>query len=808
MHRLADGGYLLCGEIDSVTITFALVIKVDESGQVEWRHVFGEENVGYLDDGYSRASDLIELTPGNYKIVGALPTSFLGFDIGFISTWDTEGNMIDLIKEGTFYNKIVKGSDGDYYLLDRDISRVKISRKSNNGQTDWDIFYTELSFLGISPTDFIENSNKELVIVSVEEDLFGNDEIRLRSINLLGRVVWYKEYGGNGVDSPQSVIQTTDGGYLIGGSSNSFGNSSDHYLIKTDEEGVSFSGLIKGNVFNDLNGNCAYDLNEVGLEDWVVLIDGASTKYKITDEFGNYETPASPGSHIISIIPKNLFWEPCVNQFTVDVVNPMDTIDVDFSIQAAVDCPLMEVDISSPGLRRCFESFYYVKYCNYGTIDAEAAYIDITIDPFQSLVEATLPYIDLGNNVFRFEIDDVPINFCDQFRMTVLVDCDSTVLGQTHCTEAYIYPDSLCMPASGSWSGASLSVTGDCDGENVIFETTNNGDDMLQSSDYIIIEDHVMVQQENFLLNSGESIEHVLVANGSTFSMKVQQVLNHPGNSMPIAVVEGCVQNPDSSFSIGFVGICPEDDGNPFISIDCQPNIGSFDPNDKIGYPLGFNEEHFISPNTDIEYKIRFQNTGTDTAFTVVIKDNLDPFLDITSIRPGAASHPYNLDIVGDRTLEFTFDNIMLPDSNVNELASHGFVKFRISQQVDNPIGTFIRNAASIFFDFNDPVVTNTTFHTIGENFITTDVKEIHQSLTKVKIYPNPFNEYTTFELEGEFSKEMQFDLIDVNGRLVRRENHRGNRFTFYRKDLALGIYFYQIKMDGALLSKGKMMIH
>ena len=54
----------------------------------------------------------------------------------------------------------------------------------------------------------------------------------------------------------------------------------------------------------------------------------------------------------------------------------------------------------------------------------------------------------------------------------------------------------------------------------------------------------------------------------------------------------------------------------------------------------------------------------------------------------------------------------------------------------------------------------------------------------------------------------MQFDLIDVNGRLVRRENHRGNRFTFYRKDLALGIYFYQIKMDGALLSKGKMMIH
>lgn len=56
----------------------------------------------------------------------------------------------------------------------------------------------------------------------------------------------------------------------------------------------------------------------------------------------------------------------------------------------------------------------------------------------------------------------------------------------------------------------------------------------------------------------------------------------------------------------------------------------------------------------------------------------------------------------------------MLPDSNVNEAASHGFTSFRVKQVPNLPVGTLIENSAAIYFDFNAPVITNTSWHTIA----------------------------------------------------------------------------------------------
>ena len=75
-----------------------------------------------------------------------------------------------------------------------------------------------------------------------------------------------------------------------------------------------------------------------------------------------------------------------------------------------------------------------------------------------------------------------------------------------------------------------------------------------------------------------------------------------------------------------------------------------------------------------------------------MVVDTISPFLDLATIRPGASSYPYDLDIGPGNVIRFSFSDIMLPDSNVNEAASHGFVKFKIDQQRDNPIGTIITN--------------------------------------------------------------------------------------------------------------------
>ena len=60
----------------------------------------------------------------------------------------------------------------------------------------------------------------------------------------------------------------------------------------------------------------------------------------------------------------------------------------------------------------------------------------------------------------------------------------------------------------------------------------------------------------------------------------------------------------------------------------------------------------------------------------------------------------------------------MLPDSNVNEPASHGFIKYSIKKYNTVGIGSVIKNTAYIYFDFNAPVVTNTVVNTVTD-FIT-----------------------------------------------------------------------------------------
>ena len=80
----------------------------------------------------------------------------------------------------------------------------------------------------------------------------------------------------------------------------------------------------------------------------------------------------------------------------------------------------------------------------------------------------------------------------------------------------------------------------------------------------------------------------------------------------------------------------------------------------KQAIPSGFGAEHYILPNTDIQYTIRFQNTGTDTAFRVVILDTLAKALDPASITPGPASHPYSWRLEDEGVLRFTFNPIAL----------------------------------------------------------------------------------------------------------------------------------------------------
>lgn len=209
-----------------------------------------------------------------------------------------------------------------------------------------------------------------------------------------------------------------------------------------------------------------------------------------------------------------------------------------------------------------------------------------------------------------------------------------------------------------------------------------------------------------------EVIQFALPSNGEYFRIESEQEPGHPFPQPVAAWKVGC--NGDPLPAGDFINQFPTTGGYASEDTDCAPNIGAYDPNDKRGLPLGFGQNHLIERGVEIEYLIRFQNTGTAPAHDIVLRDTLSANLDPGSIRVGAGSHPFTS--LGEGVLVFRFDDIFLPDSSANEPASHGFVSFRIAQQPNLPLGSDIYNSAAIYFDFNPPVITNLTHHRIGED--------------------------------------------------------------------------------------------
>jgi uncharacterized repeat protein (TIGR01451 family) len=134
-----------------------------------------------------------------------------------------------------------------------------------------------------------------------------------------------------------------------------------------------------------------------------------------------------------------------------------------------------------------------------------------------------------------------------------------------------------------------------------------------------------------------------------------------------------------------------------------QTVVGALDPNDKHVSPEGS-----VPVSQTLSYQINFQNVGTAEATNVRIEDPIDADLDLASLTFGASSHvPTSLYVSG-QTAIWEFSGINLPDSTSNEPGSHGFVTFQARPRSGLPSGQEITNSARIYFDFSQPVTTNT----------------------------------------------------------------------------------------------------
>ncbi len=240
-----------------------------------------------------------------------------------------------------------------------------------------------------------------------------------------------------------------------------------------------------------------------------------------------------------------------------------------------------------------------------------------------------------------------------------------------------------------------------------------------------------------------------------------------------------------------------DDSDNNHFDMNCMV-IGSFDPNRKNVNPAGQGEQGLISAAVeDFQFLIEFQNTGTAPADNIYVEDTLSSLFDLNSLQVMAASHSYQTEIRQGNLIRFVFPNINLADSLSNEPESHGWIAFRVKRQANatNP-GTEFQNTALIYFDFNEPVVTNTTLNTIAEDIVLT----IPQNETaELEIYPNPAATSVRVLLP---SKAKEIRISDISGRVLLRKSGDTNVLQqFDIQSLSSGMYL----VDATLINGSKV---
>jgi hypothetical protein len=576
---------------------------------------------------------------------------------------------------------------------------------------------------------------------------------------------------------------------------------------------IQIGAHIQGQLIYDINLNCQTNSTETGLADRIVKAEkpGSDPSYGITNSAGYYEIVLDTGLYRLSV-PNALtgsYYALCADSIWVNLPLIDDTVHTDFLLKPVVFCPLLEINIGSSIMRRCFENQYIVQYCNIGPAPAPNAQVTVTLSNDVQFISSSIPGVHIGGQDWQFALGEVASEACGSFKINFLVLCDSTVLGQSICATAHITPDSICTPPNSLWSGAEVTVDGYCEGDSVRFVIRNIGTgNMTATQDFVVIEDIVIFRQGTFNLTAQDSFTIKVPANGSTYHLQAEQEPTFPFPSQPSVTVEGCGLNLSGLFSLGFESQFNENDGNPFYSRLCLETVGSYDPNDKSAQPTGVNAAHYIEPLTPIDYLIRFQNTGTDTAFTVVIRDTLSPWLDMETFKAGISDHAFRLDIEGANILKFTFDNILLPDSNVNEAASHGFVRFRITPKSSTPLGTKIDNRAAIFFDFNAPIITNWVFHTVDTGFLERKIVSVFSATipAQQQIYPNPVRSGDLLYFENLPVGTNKISLIDPLGKVIFASEIIGDTLHV-PNGLASGIYFLEQTGDNGKKRWGKVVV-
>jgi len=254
VRQASDGGYIVVGYTTSFGVKGKdiWVLKLDLAGDVKWQKALG-------DDGDDQARSVLQSPDGGFVLAGGIHFGGYGYypDDFWLCKLDRDGNVVWQEFQGDVHPhyhseesaySVCQTSDGGYIAAgQRNIHyeeeprsfRFNILKINSGGQSEWQKFY------GSPGKDDKARSIQETsdggYIVAGSTKSFGVDreELWILKLDSQGRIEWEKAYGGQEDEYAESIQQTSDGGYVVAGVTNSFGaGGHDFWILKLNPEGL------------------------------------------------------------------------------------------------------------------------------------------------------------------------------------------------------------------------------------------------------------------------------------------------------------------------------------------------------------------------------------------------------------------------------------------------------------------------------------------------------------------------------------------------------------------------------------------
>ena len=764
------------------------VIKLDASGNIQWENTIGGVNDEYM--------EIVVSTPDHGYIIGGCSDSWASGD-------KTEGTM------GSF----------DYWIVKLDsLGNIQWQNTIGGSQEDC------LNSLELSPDGgfIIGGYSSSGISGDKTESSRGQSDYWIVKIDSTGNIQWQKTIGGNDDDMPYSVIPTLDGGYLCGGTSTSTlsgdktensNGAADAWFVKLDP-----SGNLEWQ--NTIGGIASEELHEIALTADSGFICGGNSSSNISGDI--IETPVGSSDYWVMKLGKNggIEWQNLIggssidNMFSINLVpgggyicggysNSNLSGDKSENSQGSFDFWIMKVkdevnsitgklflDQNSNAVRDAGEPFtnhQLVKELNTGNIafsGTDGFYKLAVWDPGNySVTSPALNYytsVPANHNVSFSGIQE--IDSLNDFALQPVGSVNDLCISIT--------------PMGPFRAGMNANYT---------MSYTNYGNTILSPTVIFFPDSDIVFLSATVTASSvtSDSVVWNLPA------------LNPFETGNILVTVKVNTGTPIGTLISPFVRIEPiAGDANPGCNVDSWEifSTGSYDPNLILVSDEVLTTDQLISPPY-LDYIIYFQNTGNDTAFNVRVlnpvdtnKVNLPTFEFISSSHPVTISYrPW------EHNFEFSFSNILLPDSNVNEPGSHGFIRYRIKPRSTLVQGDSIMSTAYIYFDFNAPVQTNTAVTHIVLPSASNDLgNPFHGFL----IYPNPSTDKFEITYQLFNTCEVIIDVTDVMGKTICRLKGETQLpgiyktyFDLQEQNVAKGFYLVNIKNSEFIMTK-KIIVH